>query len=164
MGLPRPGAVGIGIRLLLAAALAAMLVGAFSAAGAYWDGLADPLAPWTAYAFLLLFTSRVVNEALGTDWGLRPLAFLAIGGVIAIGVGAGQGDLFGPAFGTYIWASLVLVGGTMAVAFFLAAVLRTPGCELRAYADLWTRLRGGEPAAVACKGWIDRFDHVRLRR
>lgn len=162
--LPRPGALGILVRLALGLAVATIAWDALAHAPSYWDGIADPLGMAPLLAVLVLLSSWVLNELVRRSWGQRPTLVLLAGALGTVAVGAVQGDAFGPAFGAYVWAWALAFSLLLAPAHLLAAVLRTPGCEMRAYMDLWTRLRGGDPRAVACPGWIDRLDSVRMRR
>ena len=48
----------------------------------------------------------------------------------------------------------------LGTAHVLAAILGTPGCEMRAFAHLRSKFQGGDAGSVPCPGGIDRFDHV----
>ncbi len=158
----KPGLLGRGIRLAMAIALGWFGYSIISASRGFWDGIGPEAQYIPMAAALLLVTSWVVTELTGKKWGQKPtLVLLALCTIAAI-IGAFQGDLWGPPLGIVFWAWGVAFTLLLAPAFMLAFLLGTPGCEMRSYAHLWTTLRGGDPAAVACPGWIDRFDGVRL--
>lgn len=160
--LPRPGLVGVLIRLTLGALVGWMGYAAISDASSFWDGYDDP---GNAISFLipvLVLSSWVVNELFQKSWGQRPAAILVVGLLVAVAVGALQGDPFGPWFGTYLWVWVVVFAALLAPAHLLAAVLRTPGCEMRSFAHLRAKLGGRETEASLCPGWIDRADGIRL--
>ncbi len=164
MSLPRPGLIGIIIRLALGLIVLQMLVGAVVDAPSYWDGITTwPIGIIIGLIVMVTLTSWVFNKLFERDWGWRPSAIaaggLAITAAISGVVGAGWS---GPAFGVYFWIWTLVFGILLAPAFFLAAILRTPGCEMRSYVDLRARLTGGDPTTVACPGWIDRADSIRF--
>ncbi len=160
MDLPRPGAVGITIRLLLAGLVGFMGYAVFGQTS-MWDGI-TPMDAAPLVMPLVLFSSWVINELFRVRWGFLPSVVVLGGLAITAGVEGMMGTLWGPAFGIYVWtwsAAFVILLGP---AHLLAAILRTPGCEMRSYAHLWTRIQGGDPNTAVCPGWIDRFDAVRL--
>lgn len=163
-GLPRPGSIGILIRLGLALLVGSLGYSALIDASGFFDGFAQPTKSLGYLVGVALFSSWVLNELTQREWGQRPTLVLLAGLAATMAVGALQGDAFGPPYGIYLWLWVLGFSLLLAPAHLLAALLRTPGCEMRAYAHLWTRLRGGDPEAVACPGWIDRFDGVRLFR
>lgn len=55
----------------------------------------------------------------------------------------------------FVWLMVVYLLGA---AFVLATVLGTPGCEMRSYAQLATKLRGGDAAEHFCPGGVDFAD------
>ncbi len=160
--LPRPGLIGIAIRLTIGAVVAYMGYSAIVGAKEFWDGYSDPWGSLAHVVPLALFSSWVVNELLQKSWGWRPTLALLVGAGVAVTAGAAAGDPFGPAYGTYVWLWTLTFSLLLAPAHLLAAILRTPGCEMRSYAHLWTLLRGGDPGAAACPGWIDRLDGMRI--
>ncbi|MGB1585777.1 MAG: hypothetical protein ACPHID_01870 [Thermoplasmatota archaeon] len=162
MDLPRPGLLGILIRLTLGVLVLFMGYGAIVDAPSFWDGYTDPLGSLGYLVPLALFSSWVVNELVQKSWGWKPLGALLAGLGVAVGLGAVQGDAFGPAFGTYVWTWALGFSLLLGPAHLLAAALRTPGCEMRSYAHLRAKLAGGDVGATVCPGWIDRADGIRL--
>lgn len=163
--LPKPGLVGIAIRLALAVAVGFIAYDAITDAPDYWNGFSGPadLADrGVILAVLVLFSSPMVNELVLRDWKMWPAVFLVSGAVFVAGVGALRGDPLGPAFGIYTWLWVTLWSVPMAVAFVLAAAMRTPGCEINAFRQLVARLKGHGADYRACPGFVDCCDSVRV--
>lgn len=162
MTLPRPGALGILIRLALAFAVLMGLYDAVRHPASYWDGFSDPIGALPLFLPLVLFSGWVVNGLLQVQWGWWPNIALVAGCAVTMLIGAFQGDPWGPPMGYYSWAWQILFAGLLGPAFLVASILRTPGCEMRSYAHLVANLRGRDPEPSLCPGWIDRLDGVRL--
>ncbi len=52
------------------------------------------------------------------------------------------GDFEGPFFAYVLWGWLFYIFTHLGAAFLIAAIIGTPGCEMRAFHDLWSRLTG----------------------
>ncbi len=165
--LPRPGWAGRLIRLALGLGMLLLLSGLFlSSRHDLWSGeLPYDVGFAIALLLALRYTSYVFNIPFRLEWGQRTLVGVLIGATVAAGAGlAVQGGLPNTPLGVYLWAWLVAFCGLLGSAHLLAAVLGTPGCEMRSFAHLAVLLRGGDVGAVACPGGIDRFDHIGRRR
>lgn len=161
--LARPGVVGRAVRLLFAAILAVLTYQLAAGAPSWWDGLDGDAGLFVWLAFLLAFSHWLVNELLGVSWGWRPTAALVAGAGVAAAVGAWtEGTPWGAPLGIYLWAWSFAFALTLGLGHLLAVLLGTPGCELRSFWHLWAKVRGRDVAAVACPGWVDRFDRVRI--
>lgn len=161
--LPRPGLVGVSIRVVLGIAVVFFLgLQTIRDTPSFFDGYSNPVGSVVPVLLLAVIWRGVVNELVQRPWGWWPSIVALTGLGLTVVVGALRGDPFGPPYGVYLWTWTLLVAVLLGPAFLLAALLRTPGCEMRSFMDLWARVRGGDPRAVACPGWIDRFDHVRL--
>lgn len=160
----QPGFVGRAIRVLLALAVFGLGSGLVRNAPGFWDGISWSLHTIPLAAPIVLTSAWVVNELTRLRWGWWTLA--AILGVMAVAAGIswalGEG-LWGPVFGIAFWTWMTAWVVLLGPALLLAAILGTPGCEMRSYAHLIARLRGRDIEAVACPGWLDRLDGVRLR-
>lgn len=160
--LPRPGLLGRAIRLALGLLLLQLLWIVVTVWQPWYRAL--PWSDWGFIAtllFLLFFAATTVNELFAVRWGWWPSVVLALllGAAAALDAFALDGwHLLGWAITVAALPLLSLMG----TAFLLAAVIGTPGCEMRAYAHLAARVSGGDAAAVVCSGWIDRFDRVRI--
>ncbi len=159
----KAGPLGRLIRLLLGVAtlsLFAALVGPLRAV--LWSG--EVPAHWSFYVALgfgLYLTSFVARILANRAWGQKPLVVALLGAAAATAVGyLTHGTPLAPPLGVYVWGWLVAFTVLLGCAHILAAVLGTPGCEMRSYAHLWTLLRGGDTETAACPAGIDRLDHI----
>lgn len=161
--LPRPGLIGVAIRTTLGIAVIYFLgIPCIRDAASFFDGFDDPMDSVILVILLAVYWRPVVNELFQRSWGWWPSVIALTGLGVTVFAGFSLGKPFGPAYGIYLWTWAMLFSALLGPALLLAAMLRTPGCEMRSYMDLWTRIRGGNPHTVACPGWIDRFDQVRL--
>lgn len=160
--IPRPGLIGILIRLSLGTLVLFMGYGAIIDAPSFWDGYDAPINSLLYLGSVFLFTSWVVNELLQKSWGMKPALILFAGLGIAVATGAIAGNPFGPAYGIYLWIWVLAFSVLLGPAHILAAILRTPGCEMRSFAHLRAKLTGNDVSQSVCPGWIDRADGIRL--
>ena len=126
--LPRPGWLGRGIRLGLAAFflyfLAQIVVG-YRLGGS--PSSHDPLA-WIALVYIAWALPEIVNLGFGLHWGRWPrhvfLALLLLGGAVDLARGAG---VPGPAFGLVFFTTAAYAFGHLGLSFVVAGVDATPG-------------------------------------
>ncbi len=141
--LPKPGPVGRLVRLGFGSACIWYVVG-------LWDVRADlfteygirPLI-WNGMLPGFFLISYVINIGYSRAWGKRPA--IVSGVIILILVAYGYFIL--GAVGTYIlartiWAWELYLFSHLGSAFFIAALISTPGCEMRAFHNLFTRMTG----------------------
>ena len=162
MEFPRPGVVGTLIRLAIALAAGSIAYDAIVHAPSYWDGFTGPREPALLLAILTAFSAPMVNELVLRPWRFWPAILLGLGALLAAGIGAREGDAWGPVLGRYTGAWAILWSAPLALALLLAAAMRTPGCEFNAFRRLLARLKGKGSGYRTCPGLIDRFDDVRL--
>ena len=162
--LVQPGAVGRAIRACLGLATLSLLASLLTVwREELWSGNVPfrDVGFWVLVVLSLWGTSYVFNIAFGLSWGQRTRAAVVTGAGLAGLVGWVTGSGFSNAvFGVYLWCWFVVLTGLLGSAHLLAAVLGTPGCEMRSYVHALTLFRGGDVNTVVCPGGIDRFDHV----
>ncbi len=159
--LPTPGWLGrwfrlaVGIVLLLSAY---MIAGVFNQL-VFSVPYADNSILW-GLALALFFSMReVINLGLMVRWGQK--AQVVVLGLAAIAVAVDfviYRRLWAPPLGLLFWVWILLIAIPLGVALVLAAILGTPGCEMRSYAALLARLRGQSASEHYCPGGIDFFD------
>ncbi len=116
---------------------------------------------WMLVGFALWGTSYVFNITFGLSWGQKTRTGVVAGAGLAGLVGlVGGGGFPNAVFGLYLWTWFAALTGLLGPAHLLAAALGTPGCEMRSYAHVWTRVRGGDVGTVICPGGVDRFDDI----
>ncbi len=149
--LPKPGPVGRMLRLGLAASCLTLLwdlvtVSGFLDATQHIRGVL-----WNAMVFALFLISYVINIGFSRDWKRWP-TFVAA--AILLGVaGAGylsDGNPETSLLATMIWVLDMYVFSHLGLAFVLAALLGTPGCEMRAFHDLYSKITGVQTSEHYC--------------
>ncbi len=159
----KAGPLGRLIRLLLGLATLSLFVAlVWPLRAGLWSG--EVPFHWSFYIALALglyATSFVARILANQAWGQKPLVVVLLGAAVAAAVGyLTHGTPLAPPLGVYVWSWLMAFTVLLGSAHTLAAVLGTPGCEMRSYAHLWTLLRGGDTKSVDCPGGVDRFDHI----
>lgn len=165
--LPRPGVVGRLVRVVLGAGVVLTVASLATDLRPMLSGdlpLGDP-SFWVMAFLVVSVTPWVVDELLRVRWRWRSslvgVALLALAALADVAIDAAlSGSLVGIVGWTWAFVFSAVLGG----ALLLAAVLGTPGCEMRAFAHLAATLRGRDARLVACPGWLDRLDGVRVRR
>jgi hypothetical protein len=101
----------------------------------------------------------VINIGFSQNWRRKP-QWLLIGVVMLIGtLGiALHGSFWSPALGWLALIWLLYVTAHLGFALVLAAIFATPGCEMRAFHDLWTKVTGRETKEHYCPGFFDKLD------
>ena len=165
--LPPPGPVGRLVRL----ALGAMLLWALYVM--LTDGLLlmstrrvpRSVSFWVFVAIAFYLTPYVVNIGFTKNWRRRPQVFVAVTAGVLIAVDLLLfGSWWAPPLGVFVWAWLVYFSAHLGLSLVLSAVLRTPGCEMRAIPHLWTIISGRETPEHYCPGPLDRIDRWERRR
>ena len=162
--LPKPGWLGRGIRLGLGILL---LLGAFGIVESFQQLVNAQRVPesielWVFAGLLFISMRDVIDLGLTVRWGQKAqIAILLLAG-ICIGVGIiFYGRLWAPPLGLLfsIWCLSIAI--PLGLALILAALLGTPGCEMRSYAHLLAWLRNRSAAEHYCPGGIDFVDRWR---
>lgn len=168
--LERPGPVGRLLRL----ALGALCIYALWSVVRHAEGIiAQPFSSLESLVLLIVFPlfvfNYVVNIGFSKSWGRRPL----IVSLIVLGLSACiaflvSGSLDSPIFGVPLTLWLGYFYAHLGIAFVLAALIATPGCEMRSIPEAIGRVLGRPseehhcPASFVTK--IDAWEQRRLRR
>ncbi len=119
----------------------------------------DQLFFWLLMAFFFWILPHVVNIGFGTSWRRGPQ--VVVGGVSAAVAAFGlvvHGSAWTEALGWVLLVWLLYESLHLGASFVLAAALATPGCEMRALPELWSRVRGRASAEHYCPGFLDGLD------
>ncbi len=165
--LERPGPVGRVLRLTL---------GLVCLYGLYWIIMighviiATPasLLPSIAIIFLpaVFIFNYVVNIGFGKSWRYWPLvtSLAVLSGIAVVGQ-VFFGSFDNPAFGISLWIWLAYFYAHLGVSFVVAAVIATPGCEMRSIPELFGRIMGRPVAEHHCPASlitnVDSWEHRR---
>ncbi|SRR6266545_1861106 len=158
--LPRPGPIGLAIRVILGAAI----IYGFVAVLTKWNVLLehDPIeSDWYFTLGTLWLLPYVFNFTFGRRWGPWPtVVFLAAGVVLGLTGYLLSGEFWNPVLGGWEYAGDLMVWIALAVSFPVAVATRSPGCELGAVPWLIARRRGRtyERPRPGCAVGLDRLD------
>ncbi len=98
---------------------------------------------WNGVLPGLILVSYVINIGYSRAWKKWPAVVSAA--TLAIIAGAGyalEGTIETKLLARSIWVWELYVFSHLGLAFVIAALIRTPGCEMRAFHDLYSRLTG----------------------
>ena len=165
--LPRPGPIGRLVRLVFAALCLYYVYGLITVSGGLLtsDGSVRPLL-WNGIVPGLFLVSYVVNIGFSRAWKKWPavVSALALGTVALIGY-LESGSVETAALARLIWVWELYVFGHLGAAFLIAAVIGTPGCEMRAIHDLYSRITGTPTKEHYCPvGPLHPIDQWEARR
>jgi hypothetical protein len=117
----------------------------------------------------ILIFNYVVNIGFGRSWGRWPI-YVSVAGLLAIAAASWYplGTSNHAVFGIALWSWLGYFYGHLGISFVLAAVIATPGCEMRAIPQLAVKLTGGlaseHSCPVSCVTKLDEWEQRRRRR
>ncbi len=169
--LVRPGPIGRIVRLGLGILTAWPLSSLLLRVGPEW-WITSEIGPaqtnagtLIAIAVALWLINEIVNIGWARRWGNRPrLVVLGTAAVLAVAGVALTGSPWSPVLGALVYAWLVYTFAHLSISFFLAALLGTPGCEMRSIPHLVARLTGREHREHVCPGPLDPLDRWEAAR
>ena len=165
--LPKPGPVGRIVRLLfgllclwyvseLIAVSGTLIAGGGHVLPLVWNGILPGL-------FLI---SYVVNIGFSRSWGKMPaVVSAALLSLTALVGYLSSGTVETTLFARVAWAWELYLFTHLGLSFVLAAVIGTPGCEMRALHDLYSRITGNPTKEHYCPiGPLHPIDQWEARR
>jgi hypothetical protein len=85
----------------------------------------------------------VINIGFGKNWGRRPILYtIVILALLAAMSWLISGTPNSAVLGVPLWIWLVYLYAHLGISFLLAALIATPGCEMRSIPDLFGRIKG----------------------
>ena len=142
--LPRPGPVGRLVRLAFGVMCAWYVQGLLDVSSQLMDssGHVRPVV-WNGIIVGLFLISYVINIGYSRSWKKWP-AFVSAALFLIV---AGFGYITSASFQTELlartlWVWEIYLFTHLGVSFLISAVIATPGCEMRALHDLYTRITG----------------------
>lgn len=142
--LPKPGPVGRIVRLGFGVSCAWYVAGLLQVGGDLLtgDGHIRSLV-WNGILPGLFLVSYVVNIGYSRAWGKWPaVVSAAVLALIAVAGYFTAGTVETATFARSIWVWELYVFGHLSISFILAAIISTPGCEMRAIHDAYSRITG----------------------
>ena len=165
--LPKPGPIGRIVRLAFGVLCLSYVSGLFLVSGSLItsDGHAITLI-WNGVLPGLFLISYVINIGYSRTWGKRPA--LASAFIIAVAAMVGyliSGNLETALLARVIWAWELYLFAHLGLSFVLSAFIGTPGCEMRAIHDLYSRTTGKPTKEHYCPiGPLHPIDQWEARR
>lgn len=142
--LPRPGPIGRIVRLALGLLCLWYVSGLIQVVDSLLDNDGHVRRViWNGVLFGLFLISYVVNIGYSRAWRKWPAffsgaIFLLLGGIGYLTEQAIETQLLARA----IWAWELYLFSHLGLAFVISSVIGTPGCEMRAFHDLYSRITG----------------------
>ena len=165
--LPKPGPVGRVVRLLFGLLCLWYVSELMDAAGSLTASNGHILlSVWNGILPGLFLISYVINIGFSRSWGKMPAivsaSVLAVAALASyLSLGTVETNLFARV--TWIWELYLF--GHLGLSFVLAAVIGTPGCEMRALHDLYSRITGNPTKEHYCPvGPLHPIDQWEARR
>ena len=150
--LPKPGPVGRLARLTFGLLCAWYVKGLIDVAGSLVtsDGHVRTLI-WNGIIPGLFLISYIVNIGFSRAWGKRPafasaalIAFVATIGFLV------EGSIETGLLARVIWVWEFYLFSHLGLAFMISGIIGTPGCEMRAFHDLYSRVTGAPTKEHYC--------------
>ena len=165
--LPRPGPLGRIVRLGFGALCLWYVVSLIEVSGGLL-GVDDHIRPvvWNGILFGLFLVSYVVNIGFSRAWKKWPAFVSAVVLLVVAGFGyLTQGTIETGLLSRVVWGWELYVFSHLGFAFILAGVIGTPGCEMRAFHDLYSRITGAPTKEHYCPvGPLHPIDQWEARR
>lgn len=150
--LPRPGPAGRIVRLAFGVTCAWYVQGLLDVSSQLMDSAGHIRAVvWNGTAVGLFLISYVINIGFSRAWKKWPAIssaalFLVIAGISYFTAGALETQLLARTM--WVWA--VYLYAHLGVAFIISGLIATPGCEMRAFHDLYSRITGNPTKEHYC--------------
>ncbi len=150
--LPRPGPIGRTVRLALGLLCAWYVQGLLVVSNQLITDSGHITAViWNGAAVGLFLISYVINIGFSRAWKKWP-AFFSAGLFLAIAsygyLTTGSAET--PILGRTAWAWTVYLYAHLGASFIISGLIGTPGCEMRAFHDLYSRLTGNPTKEHYC--------------
>ncbi len=165
--LPRPGPIGRIVRLLFGLLCLFYVSELLRVSGSLLDA-DERIRPvvWNGVIIALFLISYVINIGFSRAWKKWPA--IASAGILSAIAAAGyltEGTIETNLFAHALWGWELYLFSHLGLAFIIAAVIATPGCEMRAFHDLYSRLTGVETKEHYCPvGPLNPIDQWEARR
>ena len=142
--LPRPGPIGRLVRLAFGLICAWYVQGLLDVSSQLMDssGHVRPVV-WNGIVVGLFLVSYVINIGFSRSWKKWPAIvsgalFLIVAGIGYITSASFETELLART----IWGWEVYLFTHLGLAFLISGIIATPGCEMRAFHDLYSRITG----------------------
>ena len=153
--LPRPGPIGRIVRLGFGSLCLWQVYGLVQVSGSSISDDGHILSVvWNGILIGLFLISYVINIGYSRVWKKWPA--IASAGTFILIAAAGQvttGTFETMFLASSVWSWELYLYSHLGIAFVIAAVIGTPGCEMRAFHDLYSRVTGIPTKEHFCPVW-----------
>lgn len=142
--LPRPGPIGRLVRLAFGVLCGWYVQNLFDVSSQLMDaaGHIKPVV-WNGTAIGLFLVSYVINIGFSRSWKKSPAYASAALFLVMAGTGYFTAGVFEtPLLARTIWLWTVYLYTHLCLVFIISGLIATPGCEMRAFHDLYSRITG----------------------
>ncbi len=150
--LPRPGPIGRIVRLLFGLLCLWYVYGLLHVAGFLFagDGHIQPVI-WNGILPGLVLISYVINIGFSRAWKKWPAIASAAVFLLIAGIGfATEGTAETIVLARTVWGWEIYLFSHLGIAFLISATIATPGCEMRAFHDMYSRITGNPTKEHYC--------------
>ncbi len=142
--LPRPGPIGRLVRLAFGLTCAWYIQGLLVVSNQLMDSSGHVRSVvWNGIVVGLFLISYVINIGYSRSWKKWPAIVSAALFLIVAGIGYITSASFQTEFlARTLWVWEIYLFSHLGLAFLISGVIVTPGCEMRAFHDLYTRVTG----------------------
>jgi len=150
--LPRPGPIGRLVRLILGVLCLSHVYWLIQVSGNLLDASGEIRSIlWNGIIIGLFLVSYVINIGFSRAWKKWPAiisacVFLIIAAYGYLAAGTAETELLA----NVLWVWEFYVFAHLGGAFIIAAAIGTPGCEMRAFHDLYSRITGNPTKEHYC--------------
>lgn len=155
----KPGFLGRLVRFLSAALMIYLTVVVIDNYQRYLNGEVHDAMLWFLVFLALHLLPPVINISFGVNLKSRPQWWFILAFFISVYIGyLVEGAGWGLVSGSLVLALQLYVFIHLAISFFLAAVIATPGCEMRSIPHLIALISKKDASEHYCPGYIDNVD------
>lgn len=150
--LPRPGPVGRGMRLVFGSLCLWYVVSLVGVSNSLLSGDGHIRSVvWNGVLPGLFLVNYVINIGFSRAWKKWPALVSTALLFAAAGIGYWlEGSIETSVFARTLWGWELYLFSHLGIAFILSGVIATPGCEMRAFHDLYSRLTGNPTKEHHC--------------
>jgi hypothetical protein len=167
--LPRPGPVGLAVRVMLGAFVIYSFVALFTKWNVFVER--DPIESGRFYTLAtVVLLPYLFDLTFRRRWGLWPaIVFVAGGAALGLAGWMVSGEFWNLVLAGWVYAGDLLVFAALAISFPVAIATRSPGCELGAIPWILARRRGAtyevlRPGCAVGLDYLDRWEARWWRR
>ena len=165
--LVRPGPIGRLVRLALALGCVYVMFELIAVGSGLFTSTNPTITAWLLPIAMGLYVfPDVLNIGFGKSWRRSRVtgALLVLAGLAALIGKISFGSFLASPLGGLIYVWLFYTFGHLGIAFLLAVILATPGCEMRSIPQLWGLITSSSQKEHYCPGMLSPLDRWEATR